>query len=208
MAEASHDSRQLQVWIDRLQSGDLAAREGLLEHACERLRRLTRHMLRGYARLHLWEETDDVLNNALLRLWGALQQVVPTSIREFYGLASLQIRRELIDLARRYFGPEGVAANQAGPGQGGSADTPLAAALEKADTTHEPSRLAVWSEFHQHVEALPPEEREVFDLIWYQGIPQGEAAALLGLSERTLKRRWWSARQRLHQALEGRLPEP
>jgi RNA polymerase sigma-70 factor (ECF subfamily) len=205
MDEASHPA-QLQTWLDRVQAGDAAARAELLGHACERLRRLTRKMLKGFAGVQRWEQTDDVLQNALLRLWKALQVVTPGSIREFYGLATLQIRRELIDLARQYYGPQGAGANYASKGGGdSSAETPQAAA-DKPDTTYEPSRLAAWSEFHQQVDALPAEEREVFDLVWYQGVTQAEAAALLGISEATLKRRWWSARRRLHEALKGQLP--
>jgi RNA polymerase sigma factor (sigma-70 family) len=53
---------------------------------------------------------------------------------------------------------------------------------------------------------LPADEREVFDLVWYQGLTQDKAATLLGISEATLKRRWLSARRRLHQVLKGQLP--
>ena len=102
MDGASRQSEQLQIWIDRLQAGDLTAREHLLGHACERLRRLTRKMLKGFARVKRWELTDDVLQNALLRLWTALGQVTPRSARDFYPLAAVQIRRELIDLTRQY----------------------------------------------------------------------------------------------------------
>jgi RNA polymerase sigma-70 factor (ECF subfamily) len=205
--EPSPDDGQLQGWIDRLQAGDAAARDELLGRACERLRRLTRKMLKDYGRLRRWEETDDVLQNALVRLWGALRQATPTSSREFFGLAGLQIRRELIDLARQYFGPEGVGARHASharEGDGGGAPHALA---EPADTTHDPGRLALWTEFHQQVDALPPDEREVFDLLWYQGLTQDAAAKLLGISEATLKRRWLAARRRLHRALQGGLPE-
>ena len=48
---------------------------------------------------------------------------------------------------------------------------------ELADTTHDPDRLAAWTDFHREVEALPAEEREVFDLLFYQGLSQAEAAA-------------------------------
>jgi len=51
----------------------------------------------------------------------------------------------------------------------------------------------VWSEFHEHVEKLPDDEREVMDLLWYQGLTQEEAAAVLKVSDRTVKRRWQSA---------------
>jgi DNA-directed RNA polymerase specialized sigma24 family protein len=54
---------------------------------------------------------------------------------------------------------------------------------------------------------LPTEEREVFDLLWYQELSHGEAAAVLGISERILRRRWLAARQRLHQLLGDNRPE-
>ena len=201
MSGATRQSEQLQIWIDRMQAGDPTARNELLGHACERLRRLTRKMLKGFARVKRWELTDDVLQNALLRLWTALGQVTPHSARDFYTLAAVQIRRELIDLTRQYYGPHGMGAHQASKlERDRSANPPL------ADLTLEPSRLAIWSEFHQRVETLPEEEREVFDLLWYQGLTQPEAAALLSISEATLRRRWLAARERLHQALRGDLP--
>ena len=42
----------------------------------------------------------------------------PLSVRDFFRLAAALIRRELIDLARRYSGPMGLGANTAGPGPG------------------------------------------------------------------------------------------
>ncbi len=54
---------------------------------------------------------------------------------------------------------------------------------------------------HEQVERLPPEEREVFDLCWYHDLTQEEAAAALGVSVRTIKRRWLRARLRLQELL-------
>jgi RNA polymerase sigma-70 factor (ECF subfamily) len=201
MGEASHHSSELQACIDRLKAGDPAAREELIGYACERLRRLTRKMLKGFTRVRHWEETEDVLQNALVRLWNALRQITPGSAREFYALAALQIRRELIDLARQHFGPQGMGANQAGDLAGDDSANAPHAVSDKPDSSQEPSGLAVWSEFHQQVDRLPQEEREVFDLLWYQELTQADAAALLGISEATLKRRWLSARRRLHDML-------
>jgi RNA polymerase sigma-70 factor (ECF subfamily) len=73
--------------------------------------------------------------------------------------------------------------------------------------THEPQRLAAWSTFHEQIDALPTEEREVVDLLWYQGLSQAEAAEVLQVSERTIKRRWMSARLQLQDALHGEMPE-
>lgn len=206
MDEASQNSRQLQTWIDRLQAGDPKARDELIRQACERLRRLTRKMLKGFARVKRWEETDDVFQNAMVRLCRALHDVMPRSARDFYALAALQIRRELIDLARQYYGPQGLGANQASNAERPNAPNTPRPDAEKEDTTLEPGRLAIWSEFHQRIDTLPEEEREVFDLLWYQELGQAEAAVVLGISIATLKRRWLAARRRLHQALQGDLP--
>src|SRR5438128_1880322 len=88
IGETSRQIRQVQIWIDRLQAGDRTARDELIGYADERLRRLTRKMLKGYARVKRWEDTDDVLHNALLRLWKALHKVVPRSPRHFFALAA------------------------------------------------------------------------------------------------------------------------
>jgi DNA-directed RNA polymerase specialized sigma24 family protein len=57
--------------------------------------------------------------------------------------------------------------------------------------------------FHRQISLLPGEAREVFDLLWYQGLTQAEAASLLDVSERRLQRRWQSAREHLHGVLRG-----
>jgi RNA polymerase sigma-70 factor (ECF subfamily) len=207
MADDSGHTTRLQRCLDRLRSGDDSARGELLAHAGERLGRLTRKLLRANPRVRRWEETDDVRQNALLRLYRALEQVRPATVRDFFRLAALHIRRELIDLARHYYGPEGMGRHQVTdrPSDSGTDHPP--SAHERADTTHEPNRLAAWTEMHEHIEKLEDEEREVFDLLWYHALPQAEAAAVLKVSERTLQRRWRTARRRLHQAMEGEPPD-
>jgi RNA polymerase sigma-70 factor (ECF subfamily) len=198
---AEDSTTQLQQWIERLNAGDPAAREELLRHACDRLRRLTRKMLQDFSRVKHWEETDDVLQNALLRLLRALKAVPVTSAQEFFRLAATQIRRELLDLARRYSGPEGPGARHVADGEGDHPEGTPRPLYEKPSTTHDPNRLDTWSEFHAQIEALPDEERAVFDLLWYHGLTRPEAAATLSVSESTVKRRWLAARLRLQEAL-------
>jgi RNA polymerase sigma-70 factor (ECF subfamily) len=86
---SDHRSTQLQRCLDRLHRGEEAARQELLNSACERLTQITRAMLRDYPRLKRWEQTEDVLQNALLRLMRALQTITPASLRDFYRLATL-----------------------------------------------------------------------------------------------------------------------
>jgi RNA polymerase sigma factor (sigma-70 family) len=207
MAKSANQTVQIQGWLDRLQAGDESARKELLNGACERLTRLTRKMLKGYPRLKRWEQTDDVLQNALMRLYRSLGEVRPATAADFYRLAALNIRRELLDLAKHYYGPQGRGTKHASVDQGPQAEGETPAACEPPDVTSGPDRLAAWTEFHRQIERLPDEEREIFDLLWYQGLSQAEAASLLNVSERTVKRRWQSARLRLHEALHGELPE-
>jgi RNA polymerase sigma-70 factor (ECF subfamily) len=206
MAGASHSTTQIQLRLDRLRAGDESARDELLAIACGRLTRLARRMLRRYPGVQRWEQTDDVFQNAAERLCRALKDVKPASVRSFLNLAAVQIRRELIDLARHYEGPEGPGRLHAGRLESESAARPPGPHDPGTDTD-DPARLADWTEFHAQIEALPDAEREVFDLLWYQGLPQGEAAALLGVTERVVRYRWRAAREHLHQRLGGRLPE-
>jgi RNA polymerase sigma-70 factor (ECF subfamily) len=198
---------QIQNCIDRLRSGDATARDALFVYASERLSRLTRVMLREFPGVHRWEQTDDVLQNASVRLCRALSEVQPPTVADFFRLAAAQIRRELLDLARRYSGAQGRSGLDLSPdGANDASSGGSAAGLDLTDTTNDPDRLAAWTEFHREVEALPGEEREAFDLLFYQGLSQAEAAAVLEVSERTIKRRWQAARLRLVQTLGGTIP--
>ena len=118
-------------------------------------------------------------------------------------MAALQIRRELIDQVRRHFGPEGIGANHASNAPGDSSGSTPSEPYDAPQSTYDPVKLAGWAEFHEQVDLLPDDERSAFDLIWYQGLTQADAAEILGISERTLKRRWLAARLSLGHALEG-----
>ena len=207
MADPSSQTLHIQTCLDRIRGGDEAAHGELLNCACERLRKLTRKMLRGYPGVRRWEQTDDVLQNAAIRLHRTLQQMPVQTALDFFRLAALNIRRELLDLARHYYGPQGQGAHHATWGSGESSTTRSDSGLAAPPApSHDPARLAAWGEFHERIAALPDEEREVFDLLWYQGLSQAEAAELLNVSERTVKRRWQAARLKLHDALQGEVP--
>ena len=189
---------QLQNLIDRGSNGDAAAHDALLNHACDRLLRLTRKMFHGYPNLRRWEQTDDVFQNSMVRLHRATAEVQVESVRHFFNLAAVQVRRELLDLAKHHFGPEGSGANHHTDGQ--PADDEGGTLHQNAE---EPDDLAGWSEFHAQVEKLSEDEQEVVNLVYYEGLTQEEAAKVLGISFRTLKRRWQAAKVKLYEALKS-----
>ncbi len=162
-------------------------------------------MLRGFPQVQRWEQTDDVLQNALVRLRHALETTSPVSVRSFVNLAAVQIRRELIDLTRHYNGPHGMGAHhESHLLTNDSGELPVERIA--VQDTNNPEHFEAWTRFHQSVESLAEEDREVFDLLWYQGLTQAEAAQILEISEKTVNRRWVAARMRLGMALGGQLP--
>src|SRR5262249_28107777 len=75
---------------------------------------------------------------------------------------------------------------------------------EPSVSTYDPQKLGSWTEFHQQVEALPAQEREVFGLLWYHRMSQADAAAVLNVSLAPVKRWWRSARLGLEACRHGK----
>jgi len=195
------DTTRIERLLDRFRSGEASARDELLNLVCGRLGRLARRMLRDYPGVARWEQSEDVLQNAALRLCRSLEGVAPESPRSFFNLAAVAMRRELIDLARRHYGPLGMGTHHESVGGRGGPSPGFDAEATEAD---DPTRLADWTDFHEQVDALPPDQREVFALVWYQGLSQAEAGVLLGVSERVVRWRWRAARLALHRAMVER----
>ena len=189
-------------WIDRLQAGDGSALNEMLAHFEGRLIHLSHFMLAQFPQVHRWEETGDVFQGAMIRLQQSLKCVAPESPRAFLRLAALQVRRELLTLAETY-GKRARPSQAYVAGQDGSLEP-----AEPGSDTDGPCELAAWTEFHERAAAMKDDLREVFDLLWYNGLTQKQAAAVLNVSERTLRNRWQAARLALSEALGGQLPGP
>lgn len=187
---------QLQRLVDLAKSGERTATELLIDHACDRLLRLTRKMFRGYPGLRRWEQTDDVFQNSVVRLHRALSAVQVESVAHFFNLAATLVRRELLDLKKRHYGAHGQAKHHHTDHQ-----PPDAAGGVLTVRAAEPEDLEGWSEFHLAVEALPRETKEILNLVYYEGLSQEETAEALGISVRTVKRRWQKAKLILQEAL-------
>ena len=199
MPDSSLHTTQLRNWVERIRAGDLAAREEMLRTTYARMERLARKMSRRYPTVGRWEETGDLLHNAVPRLLRALREVEPASVRDFIGLAAEQMRRELLDLARHHHTRQmhglSCAMDTAGSDSG-------AAVPDPPDAEEDPEELEKWCAFHEAVERLPVEEREVVGLIYYHGWTQAEAAEHLRVSKRSVQRHWSAAMLKLHALLK------
>jgi len=174
--------------LARLAAGDLEARSGILELSSARLRILAHRMLARFPNVRRWEETDDVFQKEHL-----------------VNLATLQIRRELVDLARKHRGPESYAANHESNSTVLGSEVVMRVSYAADPNVAEPGADR-WSAFHEAAAALPAEERAVFELAWFLGAEQVDVAEHLGCSVRTVKRRWETVKHLLRDALGDESP--
>jgi RNA polymerase sigma-70 factor (ECF subfamily) len=181
MSEGHTTTVAVQRYLDAL-AGDRPADpvvRALLDRAVHRLEMLCANMLyRSYPRLTrppLNLQPDEMLGAVVERLIKAMRQVRPRTVREFFGLANQHMRWELNDLARRL--DEQPAAAELFEGV-----VPAPASSVSALTPDGRRML-------EAIDGLPVDERETFSPVRIQGLTQTEAAEVLGVSIKTVKRR-------------------
>jgi RNA polymerase sigma factor (sigma-70 family) len=200
MMTSAGDTTRLRDWARRLPAERDRVMDELLRHVRGRLTRLTSRMLGRFPDVRREEQTDDVFQAASARLEAVLRDVPLKDSDHFFNLAARLIRQELIRLARHHKArPRRMVTLE-----GDDPDEVGGRLVE--DPTDGPGPLAEWAEFHGEVGKLPEDLRGVFDLIWYHGLSQVEAARALGVSEKTVQRRWIEARLAIREALDGRPP--
>jgi RNA polymerase sigma-70 factor (ECF subfamily) len=191
----------IQRYLDAL-PGDPAAEpliRALLERAVRRLRLLCANLLhQGYPRLArppVNLETDELLGGVVAALLTALRTTRPPTVRRFFALACQHLRWQLNDLARRLDKqPPVTALPEAG----------VAAPPSTRDSYLSPDARRMLDA----IEGLPEDEREIFDLIRIQGLTRAEAAAVVGVSPKTVQRRLSRARLLLAEQLADLRPAP
>lgn len=180
MPPSTFNSFHLNDCLQRWRDGEREAADELLRRTGARLEKLAKRMLRSFPNVRAVAETGDVLNSSLYRLLRSLRTMQPPTTRDFFNLAAVHIRRELLDLARRCKTRPRLPAE-------------LPAAPESEPQAEAPADFDFWVRFHQLVDKLPVEEREVVGLVFYHGWKQAQIADLFGIDERTVRRRWQKA---------------
>ncbi len=186
-------SSLLQGLLARLLQGDESARRELINHSYERLRCLAAVILNeSFPRLKkapALMDTTDLAHEATLKVYEALADVHPQSVSDYFRLAAQRMRWLLLDLARNADRSEERRRESAGQDN----TTP------KDSEPVVPESLAA---LYQQIDELPEKEREVVDLLYFHGLTQPEAAALLGITERTVRRHWTVAKVKLIKGLQ------
>ncbi len=187
-------SGKLQVLLTRWQARDEAARQELIQFAYGRLRALAHVILNeSFPRLKgapALLDTTDVANEVALGLYQALDEIRPATVGDFFRLAAQRIRWLLLNRAKQSDRRQRHLREEyriAGPEADPSGDEDLHATLEA---------------LYRQIEVLPEKEREVVDLLCFHGLTREEAAGLLGVTERSVRRYWAAARIKLADGLK------
>jgi RNA polymerase sigma-70 factor (ECF subfamily) len=201
---SADDTTHLQALLDRMNAGDHSACEELFAHAYERLRRLAGKMLRqDFPRLEREHGSSSILHRTFLRIFQPLKDIRIPTVRDLFCFASHRMRCVLIDLARRRDADPVRTNGDYGPGADGNGSGAGAGPHDPGADSEGPARMAAWSEFHRKAAQLPEGEREVFELIWYQGLSQVEAARVLDVHPKTVSYRYKKACLRLADQVRG-----
>lgn len=127
--------------------------------------------------------TEDVLHESFLKLSG---RTVWQSQEHFLRTASLAMRQVVVDHARRKL------ADKRG---GGQPDARLDDAAELvAGFGETPEQIVIIDDLLRQMARENPRWSRIVDARYFAGLTEEETAALLGLSERTVRRDWKVAR--------------
>jgi RNA polymerase sigma factor (sigma-70 family) len=194
-----HTTAVIQRYLDDLQEKTAAEPviRDLLSRAVDRLRLLCGALLhRSYPRLTqppLNLETDELVGGVVAGLITALQKVRPQTVRQFFALANQHMRWQLNDLARLLDKQPRLAA---------VSESGVVAGPDSSDSMLSQDARRMLSA----IEGLPEEDREVFELVRIQGLMHAEAAAVVGVSVKTVQRRLNHARLLLAEELADLRP--
>ena len=187
MPEGSGDVTRL---LDDLARGDRSALDKLLPIVYADLRALAASYFRSERGDHTLQPTA-LVHEAYLRLVGARFSGFENR-RQFFAMAATLMRRILVDHAREHAagkrsGHRTVLTDGVAPAQAMSIDS------------------LVLGEALERLENSDPDLCRVFDLRYFGGLSVEEAAAVLEISEPTVKRRWSAARAWLGRELRSRI---
>ncbi|HJZ72448.1 MAG TPA: sigma-70 family RNA polymerase sigma factor [Vicinamibacterales bacterium] len=173
----SEDSRPITVLLQEWRSGDKAAADRLIDLIYRELHQMAAREMRRERRDHTLQPTA-LVHEAYLRLCGA-QPIQWTDRAHFFAIAARQLRRVLVDHARR------VRSQKRG---GAFATVPL---LESDGGAWQfDDQLFALDEALTQLHALDERAARVIELRFFAGLTEEDAAKALDISVATLKRDW------------------
>jgi RNA polymerase sigma factor (TIGR02999 family) len=190
-----HASGEITDALVALRGGAPAAMDQLIPLVYEQLHEMAHRQLGAEATGHTLTTTA-LVHDAYLRLVDQTRAQWQDR-SHFFAIAARIMRRILIDYARRY------RAARRGGGPDGTPATPVS--LDSADLSVEEraDALVALDEALTRLAELDPRLAQVVECRFFAGLSEGETAAILAISQRTVAREWALAKGWLYQELRG-----
>lgn len=169
-------------------AGDRGASDRLFEAVYAELRRIARRQ-RAAAAPSATLSTTALVHEAYLKLSGDARWTVEDR-RHFFALAARAMRHVLVDHVRRR-----------GRLKRGGGALALDIEAEEIAAPDRADELVALDEALDRLESVEPELARLVEWRFFAGLSVEEIAELVGVSDRTVKRRWRSARAFLYQDL-------
>jgi RNA polymerase sigma factor (TIGR02999 family) len=179
-------TRLLQAWSD----GDKEALERLIPRVQQELHRLAEFYMAGERSNHPLQTTA-LINEAYIRLIG-WDNVRWQNRAHFFGVAAQLMRKILVDAAR--------AQRRIKRGGGAFQTTLDEACVYRQERTRD---LLAVDEALTKLDRLDPRKGRIVEMKFFGGLTEEEIAAVLQISDRTVRREWNLARAWLHTEISG-----
>ncbi|MFN9741872.1 MAG: sigma-70 family RNA polymerase sigma factor, partial [Acidobacteriota bacterium] len=181
-------NQNLTVLLNAAQLGDESAREAIVQVVYRELHRMARYFIRHERGNHTLQPTA-LVNEAYMKLFDGLP-IELQNRQQFYRIAATQMRRILVDHARR------KNAQKRFSGEPPSDKEPLS---EPHSLT--PEQLLSLDLALSEFKRLYPRAGSIVELRFFCGMTEHETASILDISVSTLKREWGFAKVWLYSRL-------
>ena len=185
------DADNITQLLVELRAGNADAMARLLPMVYRELRRLAAHYMRQERPGHTLQPTA-LVHEAYLRLVGQADRNWQNRAH-FFAVAAQTMRTVLVDHAR---------ANLTRKRGGGQVHVELNQALKL--TAPEPRAVLALDETLKRLEQIDSRASRVVELRWFVGLSVEEAAHVMGISEKTVRRDWNFAKAWLQTELDGK----
>jgi RNA polymerase sigma factor (TIGR02999 family) len=175
------ESKNITLMLQQARGGNQDVISQLVPLLYDELRRLASYYLKREHPNHTLQATA-LVNEAYLRLVGQ-QDVEWKNRNHFFGIAAQQMRRVLVDHARRQHRAK----------RGGSA-AKISLREVMIVSRDNPEGILIVDEILSRLAALDPQQAKIVELRVFAGLTVEEVAEVLGLSSSAVKREWTVAR--------------
>ena len=176
--------------LARLQTGETDAIKRFFELSYDELKRLA-HSRLWAANLKQSFATESLLHESYLRLATIKTLAIPDRQR-FFAYASKVMRSIILDYVR-----------EANAERRGGGDAPITLITDIVEISAKGGDVLAIDDALKDLARVSPELAALVEMRFFGGLTEPEIAAVLGVSERTVRREWEKARAALLVILEG-----